>query len=284
MKMSVAWAVLVGVWASADGTRAQVRFVPEERPPGVFTGVAQTFPVRWRNEGSTMIEMEIRMRTMQLSSATAAPVCDAPWKHLRVLPGQTVLETVSLAFPAVKAETRFLVQWLENSNRVVGATEIFVYPTNLLSELRPLVGKEGELGVFDPGDELKGALSNAGVEFIDLGNTVLENFRGTLAIIGPFDSKMENRRITSAQIKTLLKNGVGMVWVRPGPDPLAPEDEDIQPSFYTVPENHRAAVVVQPELLANLERSPRAQLNLVQFCKLALHPRPWTLPAAIQQP
>ena len=43
-------------------------------------------------------------------------------------------------FPSVRAETPFLIQWIDGSNRVVGETPILVYPTNLLEQLKPLLG------------------------------------------------------------------------------------------------------------------------------------------------
>jgi hypothetical protein len=83
-------------------------------------------------------------------------------------------------FPAVNAETRFLVQWLENTNRVIGKTEVLVYPTNLLKELKALMG-ENVLGVLDPSNEFKPLLKQNGVEIADLGETALENAADILA-------------------------------------------------------------------------------------------------------
>lgn len=195
-----------------------------------------------------------------------------------MLPGQTILETADFEFPSVKAETRFLIQWIEGAGEVLGATEVRVFPTNLLSELKPLLG-DGVLGIFDPQNELKQSLANNRVQFADLENTVLENFRGKLAVVGPFGSNKTNP-ITVEQIKTLAKNGVAVVWV------LRPDDnsENPRPSFYSVPANQTASIVVQPELTANIGKNPRSQLNLIYFCKLALHPQPLTFPILKSQP
>ena len=63
----------------------------------------------------------------------------------------------------MKAETKFLVQWLEDSNSVIGRTEVLVYPTNLLHELKLLVDEsEDNLGVLDPQNQLKPALKQFG--------------------------------------------------------------------------------------------------------------------------
>jgi hypothetical protein len=282
MKMFATWVALGVICASANGAWAQLQMEADESSR-VFAGTTQAVSTRWCNIGEAIIETDIRIRTMQLSSATAAVSGEMPWKTLRVLPGQTIVETGQFAFPAVRAETRYLVQWVDGFNRIAGASEIFVYPTNLLSELQPLVGKEGGLGVFDPQNELKELLKNVGVDFVDLGNTELEKFRGKLAIIGPFDSKTLADSVATMQIKALAKNDVGVVWVQPAVGDSRSPNETLQPSFYAVPENQTAAVVVQPEMVANLARNPRSQLNLIYFCKLALHPQPLTLPSVKKQ-
>ena len=77
----------------------------------------------------------------------------------------------------MKAETKFLVQWLENSNSVIGKTEVLVYPTNLLDELKLLVDEgEKNLGVLDPKKQLKPALKSSAVKFVDLEETELGRF------------------------------------------------------------------------------------------------------------
>ena len=273
----------MAIWAGANGAWAQLQMAPQDEPQRVFAGSTQTISVRWRNAGDAMIETDVRMRMMQLSSATAALVNESPWKTLRVLPGQTVVETAALVFPAVRAETRFLVQWLEGSNHVAGASDVCVYPTNLLSELQTVVGKNGGLGVFDPRNDLKDLLRNAQVDFVDLGNTELEKFRGRLAIIGPFDPRTPAEGVVTVQIKAMAENHVGVVWVPPSAAEASSTKEKLQPSFYAVPENQTAAVVVQPEMLANLAGNPRSQLNLIYFCKLALSPQPLTLPFVKKQ-
>ena len=222
---------------------------------------------------------------MQLTSATALRINEASWKKLQMLPGQTVLETAELEFPAVRAETRFLVQWFGSNSNVLGSTEVLAYPANLLAELQPLVAHDdGALGVFDPGGQLKPLLKTAKVDFVDLGNTELQNFRGKLAIIGPFESKAQMGAALAGKIKTLAQQGVAVVCIQPPPEhsSLHREMEKLQPSFYSVPENEIAVVIVQSDLVANVSENPRAQLNLIRFCKLALHPQPPILPVLEQ--
>ncbi len=277
--MFAVWLILTAVCCLPSGIRGELRLEPAREVPCVFGGVPQQIPVAWHNTGVAN-ESVIRTRMMQLSSTTAMPVGEAPWKMLQTLPGQTVLETAAVKFPAVKTETRFLVQWIVGSNHIVGSTEVRVYPTNLLAELK----ENGVLGVFDPHNEVKPALASAGVEFVDLENTVPENFRGKLAIVGPFESTACSASLATRQIKALSKNHVAVVWVVTGAHDFGLEREHPQPSFYLVPGNEIGTVIVQPEMVANFVESPRSQLNLIYFCRLALHPETAVLPCWKKQP
>lgn len=222
---------------------------------------------------------------MQLTSETAVCVDQAAWKKLQVLPGQTILETVALKIPAVRAKTRFLTQWSDENGNVLGTTEVAAYPTNLLAELGVLLNHaEGALGVFDPENQLKPLLGNLNVCFFDLERSSIENYRGKLAIIGPFEPGSQTRFIGSGQIKSLSEHGVAVVWVQPPTYAYDEWNDEPQPSFYSVPGVKAAVVVVQPKMLARLAANPRSQLNLIYFCKLALHPQPSTLPFSNRQP
>ena len=222
---------------------------------------------------------EIRTRLYQTSSATVAPISEKPRKKIEILPGQTVLESLSMDFPAVNSETRFLIQWLEGTNQVVGKTELLVYPTNMLGELKLLLG-EATLGVLDPNDQLKPLLRQNRVEFSDLGETALEDFKGKLAVIGPFSTRAQMREGLAQSIQKIARKGVAVVWIQPPPGSKDP----IRPSFGIVPAGRGVVVLVQPDLVANLQENPQSQLNLVYFCKLALNPTPLSLPDFKNQP
>jgi len=261
------------------GLLAQLEILPDKAPQRVFAGDARKITVTWHNAGDQAVDAEMRTRLYQTSSATAAPLSEKPWKKIEILPGQTVLEAAPLGFPAVNAETRFLIQWLEGTNRVIGKTEVLVYPTNLLAELKTLVGEEN-LGVLDPNDELKPLLKQNHVEFSDLGETALEDFQGKLAIIGPFSTKAQMREGLAQAVQKIARKGAAVVWLQPPPGPKDP----IKPSFYIVPEGKGSIVVVQADLVARLPENPKSQLNLVYFCKLALNPAPLSLPDLKTQP
>ena len=146
MKLQRTFLFSVAVAGLMSVAQAALQVVPGENPPGVVGGAASNIRVVFSNPDHEIFDAEIRARFFQTSSATVVPVGEAAWKRLQVLPGQTVIESARLDFPAVKAETKFLVQWLENTNHIIGRTEVLVYPTNLLAELKPLAGDE-PLGV-----------------------------------------------------------------------------------------------------------------------------------------
>ena len=267
--------VAFGLWVGNPGSiaNAQPKLISDAAPQCVFSGKSRNIVVVWHNPTDAIVGAEINARILQTSSATAVRLSEAPWKNLQVLPQQTVLESARLDFPPVRAKTTFLVQWVQNSNNILGKTEVLVYPTNLLVELKSLMG-ENILGVLDPNNVLKPLLMQSGADFVDLGETPLDDFRGKLAIIGPFQSKIQMREGLPQAVQQIARKGVAAVWIQPRP---APTDK-IEPSFYFVPQGKGAILVVQADLVANLAENPRAQLNLIFLSKLALHPELFPLP------
>lgn len=304
--------MLVG--AIAGTARGELQVVPASEPTRIFAGAARSFPVVWQNTGDTTVTTEVRMRLLQASSATTTTLGEWTWKKLQILPGQTITERATLDFPEVKAETRFLVKWLEGTNRAnlppheprgsgresapsnppasesrltsaatignFGITEVLVYPTNLLAELKSLAGEDQPVGVFDPANTLKPMLKAAGVESEDLQDSGVADFRGKLALLGPFNSREQMPGDLGERIEKLARKGAGVVWLQPPPAPRA----KLQPSFRTVPVGEGAVLVVQPSLVTNLADNPQAQLNLLHCCHLALKPEPPRLPNPNPQP
>jgi hypothetical protein len=275
MRFSNAWTWLVAAGCSAGVARAQLEIVADAAPQCVFSGDAKSISATFHNPGGEDFRQEIRTLISQASSATVVPLAERPWKELQVLPQQTVLESVRLDFPSVTAETKFLVQWLQGKDDVLGKTEVLVYPTNLLSELKPLAGDEA-LGVFDPQNQFKPLLRNLKLDFTDLEDSDLENFSGRLAVVGPFQSKAQMREGLAKQIQLLAKKGAAIVWIQPPPE----KRDKLAPSFYSLSRGTNAVVIVQPELVVNLPDNPQSQLNLIYFCKLALQPEAVRLPGS----
>ena len=267
MKRSAIWMMFALACFGPVAASAQLQLVPDREPQRVFAGGTRPIDLVWHNGGDQTFTGEIRARLLQTTSATAVLLGDKSWKKLQVLPGQTILESAALDFPMVKAETKFQIRWLDDTNHVLGKTEVLVYPTNLLAELKPLAGEEA-VGVFDPQNQLKPLLKGLKLRFTDLENLGLKNFSGRLAVIGPFQSRAQMRDGLARQIKILAKKGTAIVWLQPPPE----KRERLLPSFYTVMEHTNAVVVVQTGVVSNLTGNPQAQLNLIYLCKLALNP------------
>ncbi|MDR3458259.1 MAG: hypothetical protein P4N60_12490 [Verrucomicrobiae bacterium] len=278
MKLPGTWLLAALLGCTSGPARAQLQPLPDQPPQRVFGGGASKIDVLWHNAGNDMINVDVSTRILQASSATTAEICEVPWKKLQVLPQQTVVESAQLDFPTVKAETKFLVQWIGASNQVLGLTEIRVYPTNLLGELS-IIFKEADLGVLDANDELKPMLKQNGVAFLNLGERALEDFHGKLAVIGPFHPLAQMREGLAESLQKIAAAGVAVVWLQP-----PGTTEEIMPSFYVVPGTKAAVVVAQADLTAHFSDSPQSQLNLVRFCKLALDPKPFLMPNLASQP
>jgi len=260
--------------------QAQWQWQPGPEPARVFAGEAREIPVSWHNPGSQSLSADLRCRLYQTSTSLAVPFDEQAWKHIELPAGQTIAEIAAVKFPSVRAETTFLVQWLAETNRVVGTSEVLVYPTNLLAELALLLNPSNTLGVLDLDNLLKPSLRRNGVAFVDLGNRSLDEFSGTLAIVGPSPARTRMRGDLAVSVRKLAQRGVAVVWFLPPPgtrDPLAP-------SFYVVPAGLGAVLVAQDSLVAGFADDPQAQLNLIQLCQRALNPAPWSLPNPVSQP
>ena len=273
MRSFTQWTLLLIACCWPGAACAQLEIAASAGPQRTFPGAAKGISVVFHNPDSHSLDSEVGTRIFQATPATAILLSEKPWKKLQVLPGQTVFESTPFDFPAVKAETKFIAQWLDGTNRVIGLTEVLVYPTNLLEELRPLAG-EGPVGLYDPQNHIKPLLKKLKLDFMDLEASDLEGFSGKLAIIGPFQSKAQLREGLADQIQALAKKNTAIVWMQPP----RPRDAKLQPSFYSVAEKSHAVVVVQPELVSNLMDNPQSQLNLIYFCRLALNPQPLILP------
>jgi hypothetical protein len=259
----------------AVSVSAQLQVLPDSEPQQVFSGTARTISLLISNASDTTSTAQVSARLYQASSATTMRLYDASWKTLQMLPRQTIVEAAVLDLPIIDARSRFVIQWVAGTNHILGRTEVLVYPNNLLKELNSLVADK-QLGVFDPQNQLKPLLKSIGVEIADLQDVGMLSFGGNLAIIGPLASREQMGDGLANQIEAMSKKGIGVVWILP------PQRDKIESSFYTVPFDGHATVIVQAALVANLPDKPQAQLNLIHFARLALHPEPVRLPAIVK--
>ncbi len=282
MKLLIAILLLGLVDGCLAAAGEPLQFLPAKTPPSVFGAGSQKISLLLYNAGETNFDRPVRAQLFQTTSSTAVPLGAVSWKQLDVLPAQTVLESAQLNFPSVRAETRFLIRWLDDANHVLGVTSVLVYPTNLFQFLQPFLCQTN-FGVLDPGNELKPLLRAQGISFTDLGQMNLEDFSGRLAVIGPFESKAQVPEGLAYRIRDIAKKNVAVVWIQP-PRPVSLtsaldwEREKIPPSFYSVQKSRTAVVVVQPDMVPDLPENPRSQIALIYFCNLALNPQPAVLP------
>ena len=255
-----------------QSAHAQLELLPDPAPQRVFSGDARRFPLLWRNRGQKTAEIDLHARLHQTSSATAAPLSDGPLKKLQVLAGQTIIDSAVFGFPAVKAKTSFLVQWADQTNKVVGTTVVLVYPPDLLKELKALAGGE-PLGIFDPAKQIKPLLQVLAIKFSDLEEDGVANYSGKLAIMGPFTTKEQMPEDLRPRIKAAAEKGAALVWLQP---PRA-EESRLLPSYYSVSQGKGTVIIAEARLVMNLKDDPQAQMNLLHLCRQAVHPEPLRL-------
>jgi hypothetical protein len=243
--------LLMAVWLLAS---AQIAVVPDEQPPVVFAQRPQTIRVLFRNSADEAAATNVQTQLRQLSFGSAMPVGSAQtWKELRLLPQQTVLEIYSTTFPAVRAATRFQIEWIG-----IGRTDVFVYPNNLLKKLGTLAG-EKPLGLLDPDAQLRPSLKQAGVDFTDL-ETDSSDARLTIV--------WSNAAELPEFVTKRMKDGMAVVWIR----------KPTSVAAYAVRLGTGTVVVASTSSVSPLADSPTAQLNLIRFAELALTPDAMRLP------
>jgi len=261
-------AVTIGLLVADWRVSAQLQVVSQSSAQTLFPGDACPVAVIFHNPEDHRVIVKLSTQLYQASSATAAPLGrPRVWKALEVLAGQTILETNPLAFPSVAHATRFVIQWLDATNRVLGNSEVMVYPTNLLDALRTLANKK-PLGVFDPQNQIKPLLTSSGLFFQDLEEQGIDNFSGRLAIIGPISADAPRPEALADEIINLARVGAAVVWIKAdvacGPV--------LEPALYNLRVGQGAISVVRSRALLNLATNPLAQLNFVRAAQLAIKP------------
>ncbi|HEX4121603.1 MAG TPA: hypothetical protein VH619_13365 [Verrucomicrobiae bacterium] len=244
MKTPVA-AILLGIVCAAN---AQLEVLPAETGQAAFAGTVIPLSVLFHNPGTRVLKSPLRLRLYAAGSDLAAPLGNVrDWKTLEVLPGQTVLEKISLPMPAVRQKTPVLVQWLDDSNRAIGRTDVTVYPTNLLQALRPLTAQK-PIGISDSDGALNRLLSPAGLE-----TSPIANFDGKLAaFLSPPDELRKD-------IERLANAGAAVIWIKIGPTR----------EIYCAPYGKGAVAILQLPNLDALNSDPLAQLDLIRAAELA---------------
>ena len=258
---------IVLVFLGCLAVRAQLTWVPDDAMQLVFAGQSQRFQAVFSNATSQSVSVTIHARLSQASSATTIVLQNASINPFPIGPGQTVIESVVLTIPRVKAATRFLLQWADDRNRVLGTTDIMGYPDDLLQPLKSLAGNE-PLTVYDPQRQLMPLLKKANVEFADLADENRDGSTAKLALIMPSGPKESAPAWLADKMVAWAKAGTAVVWIEP-PSANLPA---IEPSAYPVRLGAGTVVVAQARTVANLAEKPLSQLNLVRLAEWATNP------------
>ena len=246
-----------------DASALEVIRSPE--PQQVFADGVRAVAVRFHNPAAETARTEVRLQLLQLTSATAAPVGDGrAWKTLTVLSGQTVVESVPVAFPPVRVATRFAARWLDAGGKALGVTEVWAHPDDCFEQLKTRVGRQ-PIGVQEDGGGLRATLTARGLTVVELHSAASwEAFRGRLAFcVADRDGAPDESAFLTA-----VKVGLAVVWLQTTPatsPPAAPVAERERCG--------RGSLVVAPAaLLTHLDHSVTAQLTLLRLAELALKP------------
>ena len=251
----------------ASPSYARLKIVPPQLEPFVFSGRQRQIEVIIDNQADTDVETQVRTRIYQATSATLAPVGQAqPWKKLRVLAGQKVIEKAALDFPDVRAVTVFQVRWSTEDNAEIGRTTVHVVPTNILGGISVLAG-DRVVGLVDLEGLLKPVLKGSGIKFEDVDS--FADFSGNLVLIGP-SAEPEG---TVSSLKTDAKRPVTVLWIRNSASPIG-----AVPDLYFVTLGQARVAVADTRLFADLENSALAQINLLRCIRVAQHPEELKLP------
>jgi len=258
--------LLVAVSAFCD-----IEFLAPPQMDTVFSDADRRICVTIRNSGAEAFERQLHYSIKQVAGSVTAPVALVPWKKLHLLPGQTVIECEMLSFPAVRSPTRFALRWMDGQ-RLLGKTDVLVYPSDLLHELKSIVSPLA-IGVIDPQGVMKPLLARYKIDYEDLERTELEQFTGRLVIAGPFTDAEQVAPRLGPRLSKLAARGISAVWIQPPhhvPSSL--------PSWYCIRDQGKPIVVAQSTTVSSLADSPIAQLTLIEMVKAALHGNDFPLP------
>lgn len=262
------WRLAAALWLAALAAGA-VEVVPPAAPQRVFAGGVRAVEVRLRNDAAEPARVEVRVHLFQLTSVTAAPVGGVrAWKTLTVQPGQTVVESASVELPVVRAATRFAARWLDAGGRLLGVTEIWAHPDNLLDALKPLAGGQ-PIGVAEGKPGLQLVLVARGIPVAEMKHAEDWNrFRGRLAFVANQPESTQGELRLEPALLARAKEGLAVVWFQTPPaisPPALPVVERVRVG--------RGTVLLAPaSLLDGLAATPAAQLALVRLAELALAP------------
>ncbi len=245
---------------AARQSQANLELIASHAEAFVFSGNRREIEVVLHNDSESEVLSHVRMRLYQATSATLAPFGEAQeWKNVRILPGQKIIEHVTIDFPSVRSLTAFQVRWLADGDREIGRTSVNVVPTNVLSQVTVLVSNKTVRLIGTEG-VLKEALKRGGVKFEE--SDSIAGLSGGIAFIGA--------GVDPDEIKTSLKrmkHPMTALWFQHFASAM-----EAVPNLYFVQCGQARIAVADARLVNDLGNSAPAQINLLRCIRAAQDP------------
>lgn len=206
--VGAALGLLMGTLAVAAAEDA-VSIVRPTELPVVVSGAAEKLPVTLRNAGAGAAEIAVDFRVLQLSSATAVPLGEPrAWKPMILRDSQTIVESLDLTLPEVRALTLFKISFT-TKDAPLGALTVLALPPGLLASL----AADHPFLLVDPQSRLQPVLEKLGVKTARLDEGELP--AGSVVIAGPFSTEAEMPADLSARLTELARRGVPVLALLP---------------------------------------------------------------------
>ena len=139
-RFSVVLALGIGL-TFAKITPARPVLLNGKQQIAMFPG-SNRFTLAWTNQGSDRIDVEIKGRAFQETSALAIELPMEIKCRLQLLPNQAALMPVSANIPELRDKIVLLVRW-EDGSQIIGKTEMTLYSRAFLHELELIAGDTG---------------------------------------------------------------------------------------------------------------------------------------------
>ena len=246
---------------------AELKILPlRSKMPLLFGGGTRSLEATFENHTAKPIEVAVRTRLFQVAQNTTVPIGNTrEWKTLQVAERQTIIESVPVELPDIRTETRFVLQWIDANEKLLGSILMFAYPTNLLSELGAFCDKK-PLGIVDPANEIKPVLKALRLEFEDLEDRGLAYYDGPLAILGPFRDQTQMPETLPKTIQDKIEKGTAIIWIQPQ------TIRGLEPITRFVHRGGAVAAITEASNASGFSQSAEAHLNLLRLVRLAMKP------------
>jgi hypothetical protein len=249
----------MAVLLSSSALPADLAISLQNNPTQIFLGENRSIGLVITNRAEEA-KVSLDYRIFQLATGIGAPLGPrALWKEIPLHAGQTILESLKITIPKLKAPTKFALKLFETGQGKEITTLTFnAYPTDLLSQLKETL-KDHQLALFDEMQIFAPALEKAGVEFLkvkNLSDPILADKPVFLIVAANPEA---------GEIADLSKVTVAIIqFASEGRDALD------QLPIEGHPKNKAYVVECDPSLFRDFAQAPESQINLIRAVQYAL--------------